>query len=564
MTADGDVPDGRPADPQTETRDEAAPSALMGRRQVLAGAAALAWEALEAQAHAAVPSRRPSGAAAAAPARPGRLQRALDVRLRAARFQCDGPQARHAANGDEEGVPGRIACFSKGLPHDLLGQVDAGAYSLLLSALRSGRDEDFERIPVSGRVKLSNPQSAFAFNLIGPDPSQMPIVAPPRFASAEQAGEMAELYWHALARDIPFSEYESHPLTREAAEDLSRLSEFRGPKEAGRVTSSTLFRAPGAGDRVGPYISQFLWKDVPFTPMRFGQKIRTAVAGRDYLTDLESWLSCQNGDVAGPDRFEAEPRYVRNGRDLGEHVHRDFSYQAPLAAGLILLKSGALPDPGNPYKHSRTQSGFTTFGAPYLLHLLATVTQAALTACWYEKWMVHRRIRPEEFGGRVEHHLKQRASYPIHGDLLASRGLQRLLERQSRALLPLAYPEGCPTHPSYPAGHAVIAGAGVTVLKAFFDESFVIPEPVEAAPDGLSLRRYQGPPLTVGGELDKLASNVSIGRNFAGLHWRSDAVEGMRLGEAVAIRCLQELRLTGNEIFEGFDLHMFDGRRITV
>ena len=45
--------------------------------------------------------------------------------------------------------------------------------------------------------------------------------------------------------------------------------------------------------------------------------------------------------------------------------------------------------------------------------------------------------------------------------------------------------EGCPTHPSYGAGHATVAAACVTILKAWFDESFVFPNPV--VPDGLGL-----------------------------------------------------------------------------
>src|SRR5262249_33009737 len=101
-------------------------------------------------------------------------------------------------------------------------------------------------------------------------------------------------------------------------------------------------------------------------------------------------------------------------------------------------------------------------------------------------------------------------------------------------------------------------------LKAFFDESFVVPNPVVPTPDGLALQPWKGPPLSVGGELDKLASNVGMGRNFAGLHWRSDLVEGMKLGEAAAIAVLQEAKLTGNEIFSGWSLRCFDGRRITV
>ena len=128
----------------------------------------------------------------------------------------------------------------------------------------------------------------------------------------------------------------------------------------------------------------------------------------------------------------------------------------------------------------------------------------------------------------------------------------------------MAFPEGSPTHPAYPSGHATVAGACVTVLKAFFDESFVIPNPVVSSADGLSLVPYVGPDLTVGGELNKLASNITLGRNFAGTHYRSDAVEGLKLGEAIAIRFLTEENLTLNENFDGFSLTKFDGTTITV
>jgi hypothetical protein len=223
-----------------------------------------------------------------------------------------------------------------------------------------------------------------------------------------------------------------------------------------------------------------------------------------------------------------------------------------------------LPDGGNPYKHSRTQGSFTTFGQPYLLYLLAVVTQVALKACWYQKWLVHRRIRPEEYGGRVEMGLGGRARYPLPGELAGSLAVEEVRRRHGTALLPQAYPEGCPTHPAYPSGHAVIAGACATVLKACLDESHVLPEPVVASADGLTLQAWKGGDLTVGGELDKLASNTALGRNFAGIHWRSDAAEGLKLGEEVAIRVLEELRYTGNELFAGWSLRRFDGKRITV
>jgi hypothetical protein len=494
----------------------------------------------------------------------GRLGEAFEVRRKAAEHARKLGRAKEHASGDEERLPRRIACYSKGLPHDGNGEPDLKAYDVLLEALRSGDPEDFEKIPLGGFVKLANPQAALAFDLIGPDGCQVELAPAPAFDGAEQAGEMVELYWHALTRDVPFAEYGSSPLIAKAAEDLSRLSAFRGPKRDDRVTPETLFRGTSAGELTGPYLSQFLWKPIPFTPIRVEQKIRTAVPGVDSMTGFADWLGIQNGTIAGVNRFDAQARYIRNGRDLGEYVHRDFTYQAFLGACLIALKLGTLPDGGNPYKHSRTQSGFTTFGQPYLLYLIAVVTQVALKACWYQKWMVHRRLRPEELGGRVEAHLRKTAEYPLSSELFDSAAIEEVRGRYGTALLPQAYPEGCPTHPSYPAGHAVIAGACVTALKACFDESHEIPEPVVASADGLSLLPYQGPPLTVGGELDKLAGNISYGRDFAGLHWRSDAADGLRLGEAVAISVLEEMRYTGNELFAGFSLRRFDGTRVSV
>jgi hypothetical protein len=65
-------------------------------------------------------------------------------------------------------------------------------------------------------------------------------------------------------------------------------------------------------------------------------------------------------------------------------------------------------------------------------------------------------------------------------------------------------------------------------------------------------------------QLDKLAANIALGRDFAGIHWRSDGVEGLRMGEEVAIALLAELRLTGNELFTGYSLRRFDGEWVVV
>jgi hypothetical protein len=157
--------------------------------------------------------------------------------------------------------------------------------------------------------------------------------------------------------------------------------------------------------------------------------------------------------------------------------------------------------------------------------------------------------------------------YPIHSDILNSPVLDEIFDRFGTFLLPQAYPEGSPLHPSYGAGHATVAGACTTILKAWFDESFPISNPVVPTPDGTSLIPYAGPgydQLTVGGELNKIAVNVAFGRNFAGIHWRSDGIESLKLGEEVAISILRDQRLTYNEKFSGFSLTKFDGTTITV
>jgi hypothetical protein len=534
------------------------------RRDLLAGAVGSA--ALVAGGASLAPAEAAGRSSPGKPLSPGvrRLSKAFEARLKAAEHARGFGAGVEHTSGEEDSLPGRIACYSKGLPHDRTGEVDAKAYEVYLKALRTGRPEDFERIPLGGFVKLANPQSALAFGLIGPDSSQLQCPATLGFASAEQAAELVELYWQALARDVPFSEYGSHPVIERATAELSGLPGFHGPQQGGKVTPGTVFRGTAGGDLAGPYLSQFLWKPIPFLPIRIEQKIRTVVPAVDFMTDFNGWLAIQNGALGGVNSFDAAPRYIRNGRDLGEYVHRDFTYQSCLSAFLIALKAGTPPDGGNPYKHSRTQSAFTTFGQPFVLSVLALVTESALKACWYQKWIVHRRIRPEELAGRVEARLSGRREYPLPAGLADSAALQEVRKRYGTALLPQAYPEGCPTHPSYPAGHAAIAGACATALKACLDESYVLPEPVVASANGLSLQPWKGADLTVGGELDKLASNIIFGRNFAGVHWRSDAVEGLKLGEEVAIRILEELSFTGNELFSGFSLRRFDGRRVSV
>ena len=187
-------------------------------------------------------------------------------------------------------------------------------------------------------------------------------------------------------------------------------------------------------------------------------------------------------------------------------VHFDKLYQAYLTALVYLsrlpstaqmVNGQSLLDPGNPYLNNpdyTNQQGFGTFGAPHILSLVTEVATRALKAAWYKKWFVHRRLRPEAFGGLI-HLTKNGANYPLSNKILNSDVLTEIAKKNKHLndkynrhdqnpptegkyyFLPMAFPEGSPTHPSYPAGHATVAGACITVLKAWFNEEYPIQHP---------------------------------------------------------------------------------------
>ena len=484
-------------------------------------------------------------------------------------FAIHPPLFERPNNGDETLYPNRIGNYSKGLPHQANGEVVLAAYDAMLTALASGNPNAFETIPLGGTTKLTSPQSGYAFDLEGSDAFRMVQPPPPAFASRELAAEISENYWMALLRDVPFTAYPSNPIAAAAAADLSLYgADFNGPKDpGGNVTPNLLFRGLTPGDKAGPLMSQFWYHPCHFGSNEIEQKITTALPGVNYLTDFPTWLSVQNGVAQGPNMFDPVKRYMRNGRDVGQWVHIDVLFQGYFQAFLIIAGMGVPFDSGNPYSNSATQAGFATFGGPHIATLLCEVSTRALHAVWNQKWLVHRRMRPEVFAARVHRTAYNNAGYPVHPEILNSIASTARLGGHlpsGNALLPMAFPEGSPTHPAYGAGHATVAGACVTILKAWFNESFIIPNPVVPDATGQNLVPYTGDTLTVGGELNKIASNVANGRNMAGVHWRSDATESLKLGEAIAISIMKDQKASYNETFSGFSLTKFDGTTLVV
>ena len=498
-----------------------------------------------------------------------RANASFKLRVDLATAQHQLPLVAHPCNGDEVLYADKSNSFHKCLPHDSFGRVNVRAYQSLLDALTSGDPADFEHIMLGGPRHLTNPQAGLAFDLEGTDSHNLTVPAAPTLASAQNAAEMVEMYWASLLRDVPFTSYSTHATAQAAAAELNGLPGYAGPRNTGgQVTTQELFRGGFAGETVGPYLSQFMVLPTFFGNQPISQQFATFMPGIDYLTDFSSYLTVQNGGSTGLSPvYDPVHRCLRNGRDLSAWTHVDVLYQGYFVALLVLLGLGAPVNPGNPYAASRTQDGFGTFGGPDFAATVGEVAARALQRVWFQKWLVHRRARPE-VPGAITHLIQTGQGHHIDGtlstDLLHSQALASSFNTYGSYLLAQAFPEGAPTHPSYPTGHGTVGGACITVLKFFFDGAFVLPNPMVPSEDGLTQQPYVGAPLTVNGELNKLGHNVSFGHGIhAGIHYRSDTDESLQLGEAMALSILQDKAQAYNEPVT-VHITKFDGTIATI
>ncbi|MEM1201842.1 MAG: vanadium-dependent haloperoxidase [Acidobacteriota bacterium] len=529
-----------------------------------------------------------------------------------------------------------------------------------------------DALPTEKGARVRAWESAGAGNVLdleGPDAQAVTMPPAPRFDSKELVAEIAEVYAMALLRDHPFNTFPlppsgGKPVKRprdrtkkadcfhadafgNAGEmlrgmdwfqknvDLDLDADARARRRFPAEDDSDLFRGVTPGERVGPYLSQFLLLGNPSveggnpgSPARvktdgfiqYGaigiqQKVRIATPCKDYLTAWYPYVDVQNGaDLRNSETYEPGKvgdqghRFITTPRDLATYVHLDALYEAYLNACLFLLAAKAPFDRGIPFLEADVfdhQQGFAHFGGPHVLTLVTEVATRALKAVRYQKFNVHRRLRPEALGARIDRWrntpgLQTGPLAPLKPLMDEFEGLPWDAARdflskickhnhknnsthfpgepsgkKDSYLLPMAFPEGSPMHPAYGAGHATVAGACVTILKAYFDHGWTPGEffkdaartqPVayEASADGSKLLQMDlAEPLTVEGELNKLAANIAIGRNWAGVHFYTDYIESMRMGEQIALGLLEEQKLTYPEDFT-MTVPLFDGGAVQI
>jgi len=422
-----------------------------------------------------------------------------------------------------------------------------------------------------------------------------------------------------------------------------------GPGGA-NIILQTLFRTGLQDEEFGPLVSQFFLRPIGYGVQTIDQKEVPYIAKRDFLTTHGDWLLAQNTgkdkygrDYGGCNNYSdqlhrgasyypttnGQPdgpvvvRYISTMRDLARFVNRDALHQAYFNAALFLLGIGAPLDEGNPYRgnHYSREGAFATLGGPDLLTLVSEVASRALKVVWRQKWLVHRRCRPEVMGGLIQMQRKGLGGvmrkYGLPFDLPGTPAFKARLDdtldevrdhnaalnggaAKSTFFLPMAFSAGSPNHPAYGAGHATVAGACVTVLKAWFDEKASLKQVFDDAnkmatnaktgpsdppggthtllqpgyrKKGTALDQFCDPQvyaeddadrITVGGELNKLASNVAMGRSMGGVHWRTDNTRSLRLGEEIAIEILRKRTAEYAERPVSFTFRSFDRQRVHI
>ncbi|MEM6463304.1 MAG: vanadium-dependent haloperoxidase [Pseudomonadota bacterium] len=558
-----------------------------------------------------------------------RREAAFEGRVSAAKMARDRIHPQHKANGDEERYAAAhyLMSFTKGLHHNDLGVVaDPEDFRAFRRAIDEGFIDPFSKAvnpsPEKGRA-WEAPTAGVVYDLQGPDAQAVTMPPAPPLCSDELTFEMAEVYEQALLRDEPFTSFVgSAGAVQDSADRLNALpfASANFPGSRGRTTAAggtldaqTVFRGSSPGVEIGPYLSQFMLignRDLaaPNTGaagvaeglIRYGaqvidQRVPAAPANADYMQTWPEWLEVQNGKAVRDNEVlfaGGTRRFIATPRDLATYVHDDALYQAYLNACMILLGMQTPFDPafealsGNGMfsvdPPERQAGGFALYGGPHILTLVTEVATRALKAVRFQKFNVHIRLRPETLSGRLEKAGEIEDCFPyirncltgMCDDLLgndadpaqSTLGLIRAMNPGGESLLPMAFQEGSPMHPAYGAGHATVAGACTTILKAFFDTDAVfvkqmvqsggakvasgtfkrfekddMPVAFEPAADGSQLDPVADPEwLTLEGELNKLAANISIGRNMAGVHYYSDYYDSLRMGEEIAIGMLEE------------------------
>ena len=478
-------------------------------------------------------------------------------------------------------IPNYRGVYSKGFaghtgPNGIIIGPNSTLYSTYIEALRT-RNQALLNQVYSQTGTLTDAHCVFDVELEGKYKSSYAIPLAPRITSLTAAAEILEVYVMALVRNFNFHILDTNCIFYKniPSEAKSTLNNYIGwlnvpqirdnlncPLMNGDISANTLFRGISRGDLIGPYVSQFFYYETAVGNLKLEQKYQCLDLSENIVPDIsnskynflkteQDFISVWNGG-SRTSSLPTKTKYMTNLMDLVLYINRDQIWESIFITASLLL-SRRIPI-GFYVKPSRKTpvSRFVNLGPLDLYNLMMKATKLAMNATWVWKWS-QLRPRPEEMAYQI-HLAKTYTSSQLNGstinfpsELLNSPILEEISRlNNGKYLMPLAYSQGSPFHPSYPGGHATIAGAMVAIMKAWFNCDSLIPAVVpDMNGENLVLYRLESDPtevqfLRIEDELNKIATNCSHSRNMAGIHYRIDSESGIAIGEQVAIDVLTE------------------------
>jgi hypothetical protein len=402
---------------------------------------------------------------------------------------------------------------------------------------RVARQAAMDALPRPGARKLIDPQAG-----IGAFPAPRLRIAVPEDESAETAAELLEVAGAALLRDVPLEAINIHPLANRLAQILAEFA-VEGTFSTSANLTAQLCRQHGAdglfrihAGRRGPRLGALLAANVPSgwgAPLSFASRRRLG----SYGATADEWAALQRGNVPRPQSLSPHPEPIATGRDIASLADQDPPIEIPDLIARLLLAAGASYSSRfatRPNEVPFVRNG----GAVDLQCSIAEAAAPAMRCAWKLKFFGARRQRPEELWPRA-----------IAGELHPSfRERGQWIIDQIGDFLPMAYAPGSPLHSDDPSGHAVLAGVGFTLLKAWFADG-----PVPS----LGLVRLHE-------ELDLMASHMSWGRIWAGIHSPSSVRRGLELGQHFAIQLLNRQKAESPTVLGNTSFLSYSGQMLTV
>tara|TARA_B110000046_G_scaffold180829_1_gene212037 strand:- start:5068 stop:8487 length:3420 start_codon:yes stop_codon:yes gene_type:complete len=413
--------------------------------------------------------------------------------------------------------------------------------------------------------------------------------APP--ASAAQARDVAEAYVAGYLRDCALDRV---PATgRSCAEKLGAAHAFLADFGVTRAatTPATLLALDPARFRDAhalPSVSQLLYVTVAH-----GMRVITDRRVRYHGDDRTLWrraplLAVERGGAAGALDFPPDTRHVTTPRQLGSLVNNDpFHMHFTDAALACAARLSPRFDQRMTGDGSAAVLPSLVGGFDGLLAYVAEAGANALAESYRAKYRNGLKLRPQmhahridlarRMGGTAPDALKALLA-PFEATPVRRAFLERLREWKARQtgeyndLLAAHYQST--RHPSWTHGHATVAGASVTVLKALLrvhaDDGARLPWPDAMRvphPDGgeyAPLGPEHANATTYVAELNKLAYNIGMGRNWATQHFRTELEVSLELGERVAMALLHGKLCTAALEMTPLRLELFNGTLATL